>query len=155
MSLLSTGCVYGLRAALYVVGFGADRKFVPIREIAEELKLSFHFLTKILQKLTEAGMLESYRGPNGGIALARAASAISLLDIVKAIDGEGDFTSCVLGLAACSDKHPCPLHQTWGRQREELRAALAKADLGTLRDPVLREIFRLSDERRPVKKKRS
>ena len=130
MSLFSKSCVYGLRATLYVVGFGGERKFVPIREIAAELKLSFHFLTKILQQLTEAGLLESYRGPNGGIALAKEASTISLLDIVKAIDGDGDFTSCVLGLAACSDKYPCPLHSTWGRQREELRAARSGAARG-------------------------
>ena len=154
MSLLSKSCVYGLRATLYVAGFGADRKFVPIREIAAELKLSFHFLTKILQRLTEAGLLESYRGPNGGIALARDASDLSLLDIVKAIDGDDAFTGCVLGLSACSEKYPCPLHATWGRQRAELRDALSSATLGSLRDPVLHDVFRLCDAKLSSKKKR-
>ena len=65
MNLLTKSCVYGLRATLYVASFCGERHFVPIREISEKLGLSFHFLTKILQKLTEAGLMESYRGPSG------------------------------------------------------------------------------------------
>ncbi len=149
MSVLSKSCVYGLRATLYVAGFGADRKFVPIREISTELGLSFHFLTKILQQLTEAGLLESYRGPNGGIALARDAGKISLLDIVKAIDGDALFESCILGLARCSGAHPCPLHETWGKQRDELAAALKRTSLGSLSAPVLNEELCLRDKPKP------
>lgn len=151
MSLLSKSCVYGLRATLYVASYDADRKFVPIREVAEELKISFHFLTKILQQLTEAGLMESYRGPNGGIALARAPASISLLDVVKAIDGDGAFRNCVLGLSECSDTSPCPMHGTWGRQRADLRDALSSATLDVLRGPVLREELRLRDEILPAK----
>ena len=154
MSVLSKSCVYGLRAALYVAGCGADRKFVPIREISGELGLSFHFLTKILQQLTGAGLLESYRGPNGGIALARAAAKISLLDVVKAIDGDALFESCVLGLAECSGKHPCPLHETWGKQRAELAAVLEQSTLGALRNPVLREELCLRDKAKPKRSRR-
>lgn len=152
MSLLSKSCVYGLRATAYVASFGADRKFVPIREIAGELRISFHFLTKILQQLTEAGLMESYRGPNGGIALARSPEQITLMDVVVAIDGGGMFQHCVLGLAECSSEHPCPLHEMWGGQRAELAAALSRATLGGLRDPVLRNKLRLSDAVSPSRR---
>lgn len=152
MSLLSKSCVYGLRAAAYVASFGADRKFVPIREIAGELRISFHFLTKILQQLTEAGLMESYRGPNGGIALARPPEKITLMNVVVAIDGDGLFEHCVLGLAECSNDHPCPLHEMWGGQRAELAAALSRATLGGLRDPVLRNKLRLSDADSPSRR---
>jgi Rrf2 family transcriptional regulator, iron-sulfur cluster assembly transcription factor len=148
MSLLSKSCVYGLRAVLYVAGFGADRKFVPIREISSELGISFHFLTKILQQLTGSGLLESYRGPHGGIALARHPAKISMLDVVKAIDSGSLFESCVLGLAECSGDHPCPLHETWGAQRAELASALKRTTLAMLRDPVLRKEMLLCDPAR-------
>lgn len=146
MSFLSKSCVYGLRAVVYVASFAGERKFVPIHEIADELDLSFHFLTKILQQLTEAGLMVSYRGPNGGIALARAADRISLHDVVRAIDGDDLFTNCALGLAECNDKRPCPLHEMWKRRGGEIRDALQNASLSGLRDPVLRSQLRLRDD---------
>ena len=154
MSVLSKSCVYGLRATLYVASFGADRKFVPIREVAGELGLSFHFLTKILQQLTEAGLMESYRGPNGGIALARNAAKLSLMDVVKAIDGDALFGTCVLGLAECSNSHPCPLHDMWGKQRAELAGELKRTTLGSFREQVLHEKLRLCDGKKKPKRKR-
>lgn len=146
MAILSKSCVYGLRAVLYVSSFSEERKFVPIREIAEKLGLSFHFLTKILQQLTEAKLMESYRGPNGGVRLTRDPNKLTLLDVVKAIDGDGMFKTCVLGLAECSDKRPCPMHKLWGQHRAELMQSLGEMSLDTLDDQVKRSELRLSDE---------
>ena len=64
--LLSRSAEYGLRAALYLASLEPSG-FVSIRDISDHLGLSFHFLTKIFQKLTRAGLLHSYRGPNGGV----------------------------------------------------------------------------------------
>src|SRR5690625_7578709 len=86
-----------MRATLHLATLKSDG-YVSIRAISEELDISFHFLTKIFQKLTQAGILASFRGPNGGVALARPATRITLLDIVIAIDGPELFTECVLGL---------------------------------------------------------
>ncbi|MBK7091378.1 MAG: Rrf2 family transcriptional regulator [bacterium] len=74
--LFSKGCTYAIRAALLVAvkETREGRKFIPIRELADELDLSFHFLTKILQVLTEAEIMESFRRPNVGIGLAREAN---------------------------------------------------------------------------------
>ncbi|MDX1740505.1 MAG: Rrf2 family transcriptional regulator, partial [Rhodothermales bacterium] len=117
--LLSRGCEYGLRAAIYVAHREED-SFVPIREISSELDISFHFLTKVLQQMNEASIVDSYRGPRGGVRLSRPASEISLKDIVMAIDGPGLFAECVLGLPGCGDQTPCPLHADWSIQRERL-----------------------------------
>lgn len=146
MAILSKSCVYGLRAVLYVSSFSEERKFVPIREIAEKLGLSFHFLTKILQQLTEAKLMDSYRGPNGGVRLTRDPAKLTLLDVVKAIDGDDLFKTCVLGLTECSEKRPCPMHGIWGRRRAELMQSLGEMSLDTLYDPVKRSELRLSDE---------
>ncbi|MCB0549642.1 MAG: Rrf2 family transcriptional regulator, partial [Phaeodactylibacter sp.] len=69
MKVLSKGCVYGLRALLYIVSEKPREEYVNIREISEELDISFHFLTKTFQSLTQKGILRSYRGPNGGVTL--------------------------------------------------------------------------------------
>ncbi|NIV03877.1 MAG: Rrf2 family transcriptional regulator, partial [Calditrichae bacterium] len=95
--MFSQACNYGIRAALYVASL-EEQKFVPIRDIAEKLDISFHFLTKILQKLTLKNIMVSYRGPNGGISLAKPAEQITLLNVIEAIDGPDLFTECILGL---------------------------------------------------------
>lgn len=146
MSLLSKGCVYGIRAVLYVAGRPAAKAgqsgYVSIAEIAKALGLSFHFLTKILQGLTSRGILASYRGPRGGVALARPAGRISLLDIVDALDGTEAFHACILGLEGCGERRPCPMHREWARRRADLRKALAAARVGAL---ARRGAFRLTD----------
>ncbi|MEW5796075.1 MAG: Rrf2 family transcriptional regulator [Candidatus Zixiibacteriota bacterium] len=132
--LFSKGCTYAIRAALLVtVKESRDgRRFIPIRELADELGLSFHFLTKILQELTEARIMESFRGPNGGIGLARSAREITLVDLIAAIDGMALFSECALGLPRCGESTPCPLHDAWAKRREDLRRMCEKTTLAGL-----------------------
>lgn len=117
--MLSKTCEYGIRATLHMASVSKG-DYVSIRGISDNLDISFHFLTKIFQKLTQCGILESYRGPKGGIRLAKPASQVTLKDLIVAIDGPGLFTECILGLPGCGDAKPCPLHSQWGSQRTEL-----------------------------------
>lgn len=89
--------------------------------MSDELNISFHFLTKILQKLTKTNILVSLKGPKGGVALSRAPQLITLLDVVIAIDGPDLFTECLLGLPGCGTQKPCPVHEKWAGAREDLR----------------------------------
>lgn len=132
--LFSKGCTYAIRAALLVSmkEEREQRRFIPIRELADELNLSFHFLTKIMQMLTEANILESFRGPNGGVGLARPAKDISLVDIIAAVDGMSLFSECALGLPGCGERTPCPLHDSWAKRREDLKRMFEKATLASL-----------------------
>lgn len=109
-----------------------ELQFVPIRQIAEELNISFHFLTKIFQVLTQRNIMHSYRGPNGGISLAKPADQISLFDIIEAIDGLKVFSECILGLPECNNAKPCPLHQNWGVVREDLKNTFLNLNLSDL-----------------------
>lgn len=152
MSILSKSCVYGLRAILYVASFHAGRRYVPIREVSDKLDISFHFLTKILQQLTDAGLLVSYRGPKGGVGLGKPAGEIRLMDVVIAVDGRSEFDNCFLGLSECGDKHPCPLHHLWGEYRENLAKELESTSLEDLSGPVRKELVLLSDLQRGRKR---
>lgn len=131
--LFSKACAYAIRASVLTAAKDVDgREFIPIRELADELGVSFHFLTKILRKLTEAKLMTSFRGPNGGVGLTKSASQISVIDIVAAIDGMGLFQGCALGLPNCSDKSPCPLHDAWARRRTDLQKMLSQTTLASL-----------------------
>ncbi len=144
MALISKSCEYGLRAALFIAARG-DNGFVPIHDISRDLGISFHFLTKILQKLTQNGLLKSYRGPSGGIALARKAHDISLLEIVRAIEEHDIFSTCVLGLKNCGDSTPCPLHQHWARERTRIESSFGSMTLDKLSKPIANGTLRLTD----------
>ena len=132
MRVLSNACEYAIRALVFIVSSEDERDYLPVRRIAEQLDISSPFLSKIVQLLAAKGILNSYRGPNGGVALARQASAISLMEIVTAIDGEGLFHDCFLGLPECGDHNHCPLHSWWSKIRAEIGETLSTATLQDL-----------------------
>ena len=140
----SKACNYGVRAALYVATRN-QQEFVSIKEISEKLNISFHFLTKILQTLTQSGIMTSFRGPKGGVALAKPAIEISLLDVVQAIDGESLFTECVLGLNNCGDDQPCPLHNQWTGIRQNIHDLFESTSLHQVALDVTQNGFRLTN----------
>lgn len=116
---------------MYVASLG-KKEYVTITEISEKLDISFHFLTKVLQQLTEKKIMISYRGPTGGVALARPAKDIRLIEIVDAIDGSHLFESCIFGLPGCGNQTPCPLHTEWARIRERIQDMFQSTTLAAL-----------------------
>lgn len=120
MRVISKSGEYGLRALLYMVSHRNTHEYVSIRQMAEELDISFYFLTKILQSLTQKGLLQSYRGPNGGIAFLVPPEKILLADLIRALEGDNFFETCLLGLPGCGERAPCPMHQFW----KEIKGAI-------------------------------
>ncbi len=142
--MLSKTCIYGIRATLYVATQNTD-KYLPINQIADALDISFHFLTKILQLLTQKDIMKSYRGPNGGIALAKAPEDIFISDIIKAIDGDDLFKECILGLPGCGELKPCPMHDEWGNIRAQITYMFSKTSVKEMAERIVRDNLRISD----------
>ncbi len=143
MKILSKSCVYGIRAVLYVASSKQQQKYVPISQISKNLKISFHFLTKILQILTRNDIITSYRGPKGGVALAKPATEITLLEMIEAIDGAQFFQGCILELPGCGDENPCPLHAYWGESRDRIKSIFENTSLAELGDRIKKDGLRL------------
>lgn len=143
--LLSKSCVYGLRASLFLAA-NKSGDYISIKEMSSKLGISFHFLTKILQQLTAKGLLESYKGPKGGVRLALPAKEIKFLDVVVAIDGEGLLRECVLGLPGCGVKEPCPLHDEWAKNRNSIIEMFENTTLEYLAKEGKNKNLRLTDE---------
>lgn len=141
--LLSKSCEYAIRAALHVAS--ADRRdYIAVREISDALGIPYPFLAKIVQALTQSGLFQSMRGPNGGVALGRSASQITLKEIVVAVDGPAVFRECVLGLPGCGDRKPCPLHEQWAPAREQVHQMFGTASLADTAARIQAGDFRLS-----------
>ena len=140
-NMLSKTTEYALRSVVYVA-MHHDAKRVGLKEIARELELPEPFIGKILQNLVRQGVLASVKGPNGGFSLGRPASTISIMDLVRIIDGMEAFKRCGLGLKDCSDTHPCPLHHEFKQYRENLVRLFTKTTIHDLvRDIETGEYF--------------
>ena len=83
---LSQSVTYAIHAVLRLASSG---KTCPVAcgKLAAEGKMPERFLLQILRDLTKQGMLESTRGGGGGFVMGRPPEAISLLDLIEAIDG--------------------------------------------------------------------
>jgi Rrf2 family protein len=127
--------MYGIRASILIAIMSKD-EFVSIKKLASELNLSAHFLTKILQQLTQKGILESYQGPKGGVKFIKKTEDIKLIEIVAAIDGYEIFEECALGLRGCGILSPCPLHDQWSVYKAELRQLFEEENLAKLAENV-------------------
>lgn len=122
--MLSNSCRYGIRAIIYLANQPASNGKTGIIKISKDLDLPTPFLAKILQQLAKQKILSSSKGPHGGFSLLRDPKKITLLDIVKAIDGEDIFTNCLMHNGPCKsvqkNKIPCPLHNDYGIIRKNL-----------------------------------
>lgn len=99
-------------------------------ELAEETGLPAPTVQKVVSKLTAAGLLRSTRGAGGGLQLARPAAAISLADIVEAVEGPIALTSCVdEGRHDCALEGNCAVQPHWPIVNTALRGALAEISL--------------------------
>ncbi|WP_284123938.1 SUF system Fe-S cluster assembly regulator [Parerythrobacter aestuarii] len=104
---------------------------VSASELAAETGLPAPTVQKIVSKLTAAGLLRSVRGAGGGLQLARPAAAITVADIVEAVEGPIALTACVDG-AECAVDHNCSVKPHWPVVNEALRGALAAIPLTQL-----------------------
>ena len=105
--------------------------------LAERTRVPVATAQKLIGKLAAAGLLVSTRGAGGGFRLARAASAISLAEIVEAVEGPIALTTCVdHGRDDCALDHHCQVKPHWGAVNEALRGALASVSLQSLASPT-------------------
>jgi len=115
---------YALRAITWMAG--RTGKAVGTRDIAEATHVPVGYLSKVLQELARAGLVRSRPGRTGGFVLGRAAAAISVLDIVQAVDPFRRIERCPLGRRQHEGKL-CPLHQ----RLDQAVASVERAFAGT------------------------
>ncbi|OYW47114.1 MAG: SUF system Fe-S cluster assembly regulator [Sphingomonadales bacterium 32-68-7] len=109
---------------------------VSAAELAEETGLPAPTVQKLVSLLSRAGLLRATRGSGGGLQLARPAAAITLADIVEAVEGPIALTSCVeQGRHDCALEGSCNVRPHWTIVNDALRGALANVPLTQLSSP--------------------
>ena len=103
-------------------------------ELAERAGLEMPTVAKLLKPLAQAGLVESFRGTNGGYRLTRAASQISLVEIVEAMEGPLGMTECSVHAGACGIEHSCGVRANWRRINDVVADALRSITLAQMLD---------------------
>ena len=127
---VSTRSDYAARALLSLALHGEERP-TSVKEIAERPGLPQPYLEQILLALKGAGLVRSKRGVGGGYVLARPTSAITVADIVGAVDGPivaGDFGEPHTN-GACDHEGQCVLLAIWADVGERMREVLGALTL--------------------------
>lgn len=107
------------------------------RDIALHTHLSIPTVSKLLKRLTAAGLLTSVRGVSGGYRLQRSASEISVMQIIAALEDQLGLTECSLHPNECSLQHVCHIQGNWRLISQAIETALDSVSLEVLAKPSL------------------
>lgn len=142
--IFSKKCELALQAVLFLSAQEKGASFSS-GEISDRLNVPKEFVSKVLQSLVLDGIVGSKKGKSGGFYLLKEAKDIRLIDIVIAIDGLEIFHKCVLGFEGCSINKPCPVHNKWGKLRDETYKMLSEETLEDLRDQTIEKIISIEN----------
>jgi len=115
-----------------LAALASDPGPLTIGALSRRLRAPAPALGQVLHRLARLGFVSGQRGPGGGYRLSRPATAIGLAQVVGALEGPGFARSCLFGLSRCSDRRPCPLHDTWAGIRERLLGAFTATTVADL-----------------------
>jgi len=104
-------------------------------DLAELAGLEVPTVAKVLKPLAQARLVEGFRGANGGYRLARAAEAISLVEIVEAMEGPLGMTECSVHAGQCGIEHSCGVRANWRRINDVVADALREVTLAQMLSP--------------------
>jgi len=135
--MLSNTSKYAVRAIMYLALNKDKNHMIGIKQISTDLNIPAPFLSKILQLLAKQKFLISSKGPNGGFSLGRDPGKISIMDILKAIDGMDVFKRCVMGMKYCSEQNnPCVLHSYYSSFRDDIKAKFEEVTFAKIVDEI-------------------
>jgi len=124
---LSRHAHYAIRVALDLM----ERPQGRSAEIARRRGIPASYMPKIVQQLSRAGIVRTFRGIHGGVQLARPAATITLRDVVEAAEGPVAIDACVVW-GNCPCTLPCPVRTALAGVHATVEHELEQITLETL-----------------------
>lgn len=104
---------YALKAAVFLCRTGGAGRRMPMAEIAAGTGVPRNYLSKVLNRLVQEGVLDSARGPGGGFRLVDPTGAVPLASVIAPFGPDGRGVTCLLRDEACDVARPCVAHDEW------------------------------------------
>lgn len=117
---------YAIRIILLMSQLSEANDKIEAPKVAEFTKVPKRFTLKIMRKLAQASVINSYRGNNGGYTLNRKPEDISLKDIIEIIDGPVNINRCLHDKSICTlnASEYCAVNETLADIQRNLLSAL-------------------------------
>ena len=142
---LSTTARYGLRAMSDLCIHSRRNNPVRVNDIALRQNIPVNYLEQLFGKMRRAGLLESVRGAQGGYKLARAASQITISDILAALGEPFIFGSCQTD-KGCENAITCPTFKLWQKVKGSVDEILDSTTLEDIADEKISLLESLSTD---------
>ncbi len=110
MKLITRDTDYAIRVLCLIAKYRKDDR-VTVEDLIEDLRMPRPFLRKIMQILSQHGVLKSFRGVGGGFLLGRPLEEIRLIDIVRIFQGEFNLNQCLFRKKLCPSRGTCALRE--------------------------------------------
>lgn len=121
---------YAIRAMLYLA---QEERAISASALAQAIQVPYRFLRRILLRLVDEGLLSSTRGKYGGLSLAKDASKIDLLNIIRATDVKAMVLNiCLQDEQNCSRSHNCVIHEELALLQHDIEERLSNLTLAAL-----------------------
>lgn len=122
--------------AVRIVGcLAEERKRIDAKNISGRTGVSLRFSLKILRKLVAAELVKSFKGMQGGYELAKLPSEITMLDVIRAVDGDYYINRCFEEDFVCTrtEKHSCNYRKIYSEINELVKEKLGSCTFEDLK----------------------
>jgi FeS assembly SUF system regulator len=123
-------------AILVMVELTREGEVLSAHALADRVGIEVPTASKVLKLLAGNGLLDSYRGPSGGYRAGRAATDISVAEVITAIEGPIAMTECSEEEGLCSQEADCELRGNWQRISLAVSRALNDVSLAEMSAPA-------------------
>ncbi len=121
--ILTKAGEYAVRCMMHLAS-ARTRDVVARKDVSESMDIPGPFLAKIAQDLARAGFIQIVQGPRGGYRMLKSPDAVTLLEVIEAVEGEIFLNECLFRPESCHRSLFCGVHQVWQTARQGLRATL-------------------------------
>ena len=136
---LTRAADYAVRVMVHLAKSPRDQRAL-LPAIGAATSAPESFLSKVLQSLTRARLIESRRGPAGGFQISTRGRQASMLEVIEAIDGPVSLNVCLNPNRSCPRKGRCPAHLVWAKAQEALLGVLSTALISDLASGNYRDV---------------
>jgi FeS assembly SUF system regulator len=105
-------------------------------ELAEMTHLETPTVSKVLKVLAKSGLIQSFRGVNGGYRIQGNPDRVSVADVITAMEGPIGMTECSVHVGLCSQEAVCTLRSNWRRISDAIEMALSDVTLVDMARPM-------------------
>lgn len=128
---LSKRADYAIRTVVALAAADPGAR-LSVRRIAASQDIPVRFLAKVMADLVAAAIVEGLTGRSGGYRLARAGSAISLLQVIEAVEGDSRRRGCVLRRGPCQVTATCDVHAVFAAGQDDLLERFRTTSIASL-----------------------